>query len=339
MRSPSALAKSRQLWLLVLSASVAFATAAPAALDVPFIAQEPNYCGPAALAMLAHYYGHAVSQNEIAREIYLPEISGTLSTELSAYARKFHLWVRQYRGSVDDLRQKLSAGVPLIVLGKFGRQPHYFVVLDVDPRREVVTVHSDTRPRHEMRLEDFLRHWDRADRWTMLVCPPDRATWRLDAEEENDLGVFLERDGQLVEAEKHYRAATGLRPGNSYYRMNLGNALLKQGKSRDAAAEFAAAVKLDSENADAMNNLANAYLEVGENLDDAASLCEQAVQLRPSRRACYLDTLGSVRLKQQKVPEAIAAFADALQSTTDRQGSLRADIEQRLAAARALVEK
>ena len=32
-------------------------------LNVPFIAQKPNYCGPAALAMLANYYGHAVTQD------------------------------------------------------------------------------------------------------------------------------------------------------------------------------------------------------------------------------------------------------------------------------------
>src|SRR5579859_2721181 len=97
-------------------------------LDVPFIAQKPNYCGPAALAMLANFYGHPVSQDEIAGAIYLPDIGGTITSELGDYARRFHLWVRQYHGSLDDLREKLSAGVPLLVLGRFGEQSHYFVV-------------------------------------------------------------------------------------------------------------------------------------------------------------------------------------------------------------------
>ena len=39
-------------------------------------------CGPAALAMLANYYGHPVSQDEIAGAIYLPDIGGTLTSEL-----------------------------------------------------------------------------------------------------------------------------------------------------------------------------------------------------------------------------------------------------------------
>ena len=63
------------------------------ALDVPFIAQQPNYCGPAALAMLANFYGHPVTQDEIARSIYLPGIRGTLTSDLVAYAQQFNLWV------------------------------------------------------------------------------------------------------------------------------------------------------------------------------------------------------------------------------------------------------
>jgi hypothetical protein len=109
-------------------------------LPVPFIVQKPNYCGPAALAMLANYYGHPVSQDDIAGAIYLPDIGGTLTSELGGYARRFHLWVRQYHGSLGDLREKLAAGVPLLVLGRFGEHPHYFVVLGWDSFRQVVTV-------------------------------------------------------------------------------------------------------------------------------------------------------------------------------------------------------
>jgi len=306
-------------------------------LDVPFIAQKPNYCGPAALAMLANYYGHPVSQDEIASAIYLPDIGGTLTSELSDYARRFDLWVRQYHGTLDDLRQKLDAGVPLLVLGKFGDQPHYFLVLGWDKFRQVVTVHSDTRPRYEMRLEDFQRHWDHSSNWTLLVCPPEKATWRLSAEEHNDLGLFFERGGVLGAATEHYVAATQLHPENSYFRMNLGNVLLKQRRLREAVSAFIRALELDAQNADAMNNLAYTYSEMGSNLDDAAKLCQQAVALRPGRQAYYLDTLGTIYVKEGKLQSAVATFESALAATTDRQVSLRAGIEQRLATARTLL--
>jgi tetratricopeptide (TPR) repeat protein len=308
-------------------------------LSVPFIAQKPNYCGPAALAMLANYYGHNVSQDEIANAIYLPEIRGTLTTELADYARRFNLWVHPYRGSPADLRQKLAAGVPLLVLGKLGAQYHYFVVLAVNEFRQTVTVHSDTRPFLEMREEDFLRFWDRANRWTLLICPPERVRWKLSAEEHNDLGVYLEGAGQWAAAGEHYRAAVALRPDKSYFHMNLGNVLLKQRRLQEAVDAFARAVVTDPANADALNNLACVYLELGENLDNAVHLSRKAMLMRPSHRAYYLDTLGSIFLKQGKPKDAVSAFEEALAGTTDRQSSLRTNIEQRLAAARALLKK
>jgi len=210
-------------------------------------------------------------------------------------------------------------------------------VLGWDKFRQIVTVHSDTRPRYETHLEDFQRHWDRAGNWTLLVCPPEKATWRLSAEEHNDLGLFFERAGVLGAATEHYVAAAQLNPENSYFRMNLGNILLKQRRLREAVAAFIRALELDAQNADAMNNLAYTYSEMGSNLEDAAKLCQQAATLRPSRQAYYLDTLGTIYLKEGRLRTALGTFESALAATTERQVSLRAGIEQRLATTRALL--
>lgn len=303
------------------------------ALEVPFVAQKTNYCGPAALAMVANYYGHPVTQDEIAGTIYLPEIHGTLTSDLAAYAQRYGLWTRQYRGTRADLHQKLSAGVPMIVLGKLGSRYHYFIVLDY--RGDELIVHSDTRPNHRMREDDFLRWWNRADRWTLLVCPPERATWRLTADEQNDLGVFLERAGKFGAAAGHYREAAELAPTNSYFQMNLGNALLKQNLYAEAAAAFRRA----GDNPDALNNLAYAYSELNANLDEAIELCGRAIKLQPSHRAYYLDTLAGIYFKQGRVREAVATFEQALAATTGRQTALRNSIRHRLAAARPLLKE
>ena len=297
---------------------------------VTFIPQKDNYCGPAALAMLANFYDHPVSQDEIAGSIYLPQIRGTLTADLADYARRFNLWTRQYRGTRADLHQKLAAGIPLIVLGRLGNQFHYFVVLDY--RGDQLIVHSDKRPHLRLREDDFLRWWDRADRWTLLVCPPDRAAWRLSADEHNDLGVFLERGGELPPAAGHYREAARLAPGNSYFLLNLGNALMKQKLFAEAASVFRSA-----NNPDAMNNLAYVYGELNANLDEAVALCERAIQLQPSHRAYYLDTLAGILVKQGKLAEAVAAYEQALAAA--RASSLRDAIQQRLAAARALLKE
>jgi len=317
-----------RLGMLLVLAAPAWAGTAP--LPVPFVRQHPNQCGPAALAMVANFHGQPVTQEEIAAAIATPR--GVLTVELAAHAGQLGFWARAYRGSLADLRQKTSAGIPLIVLGKFGGNDHYFVVLGLDDWRQTVTVHSDTRANLELSREAFARYWDRGDRWTLLVCPPARATWRLTAVEHNDLGIHLEKNGQLPAAAGHYRFAAELVPTNSYFHLNLGNALLKQQLLPEAATAYARAVRAAPDNADALNNLAHAYLELGANLDEAAQLCRRAIALRPAHRAYYLDTLGGVLLKQGKTSEAMAAFAEALTAATDRQSNLRESIRQRLKA-------
>ena len=301
-------------------------------LEVPFIAQQPGYCGPAALAMLANFYGQPVSQAAIANAIYLPDIHGTLTADLADYAKHFNLWTRQYRGTTTDIRQKLAAGVPVIVLGKFGNKLHFFVVLGFDEFAGTVLVHSDQRAGLVMPQEQFWRVWDRADRWTLLVCPPGKVTWKLTGDESNDLGVFLEKTGNLPAAAGNYRCATELVPTNSYFQMNLGNALLKQKLFVEAIVAFRQAIQLEPGNADARNNLAWAYRETGANLDEAVELCRQAVKLQPGRRAYYLDTLGCVLRKQDKTSEAASVFQEAIGATTAHEPALRRAIAEHIAS-------
>ena len=312
-------------WLLTLTAS------ARPPLAVPFIAQQPGDCGPAALAMVANYYGQPVGPDAIAKAIYLPAIHGTLTADLASYAGRFNFWVRQYHGTPSDLRQKLAAGVPVIVLGKFGSHLHFFVVLGLDEFAGTVQVHSDQQAGLVMPQEQFWHVWDRADRWALLVCPPERATWQLTGNENNDLGVFLEQTGQLSAAAGTYRRAMELVPTNSYFQMNLGNALLKQNLLTEAVAAFRQAVRSDPENADALNNLAWTYGELQANLDEALGLCARAIQLQPGRRAFYLDTRGRVLDRQGKRSAALEAWEQALAATSDRQTGLRATIREHLA--------
>lgn len=333
---------ARTWWLVAtLGLALGCATArrppaASTAIAVPFIAQKPGHCGPAALAMLARFHGQETSQEEIGDAIYLPEIKGTLTTELTAYARRYGLWTRQYRGSETDLAQKLAAGIPLIVLGKVGESFHYFVVLaDGDP----LVVHSDRRPFLQLARPDFLAHWNATGRWTLLVCPPERARWELSAAEHNDLGWYYEQRNDPCMAEVYYHNATERDPENAWYAFNLGNARLAQHLLDGAAEAFRRAMALDPRNADAHNNLAWVYHEQGEQLDEAVQLARRAIELNPRKQAWYLDTLGSLLLKQGKPSEAIAAFEQALAATSANQTSLRTGIAQRLTAARALGEE
>jgi len=55
--------------------------------DVPFFPQTRYYCGPASLASVMNYYGLSVTEEEIAKEIYITKLSGTLPMDILRYAR------------------------------------------------------------------------------------------------------------------------------------------------------------------------------------------------------------------------------------------------------------
>src|SRR6516165_888048 len=76
-------------------------------IRVPFIPQETYQCGPAALAMVLQYYGAAVGPDEIARELYLPSIRGTLNLDLEFFARRRGFQARSFAGTLEQARAEL----------------------------------------------------------------------------------------------------------------------------------------------------------------------------------------------------------------------------------------
>ena len=146
---------------------------------VPFIAQEAFQCGPAALAMVLQYYGARVDQDEIAREIYLPSIRGTLNLDLEFYARRRGFQARAFQGTLARARDELRRGRPLIVFQDLGFAaypvPHFAVLLGYDDRAGVVVLHSGTNPYRVVSYTEFEASWARRRGWTLLITPPGEA--------------------------------------------------------------------------------------------------------------------------------------------------------------------
>lgn len=143
--------------------------------DVPFIPQEQYYCGPASLAMVLSYWGDEVSQEQIASELYLDSIKGTLNFDLEFYARRRGFRARSFAGDLERVKGELRANHPLIVFQDLGigpyRVPHFAVLLGYDEVRRVVILHSGTTQYRVLPYEEFLRTWERRQRWILLITP------------------------------------------------------------------------------------------------------------------------------------------------------------------------
>ena len=111
---------------------------------VPFLPQEEDTCGPSSLAMVLGFLGRDVTTQEIVRETRTEGLKGTLITDLTLAARR-----RGFAAEIADLdlprlRERISAGVPVLLLVDLGiwswSRPHYLVAYGWTP--EGVVAHS-----------------------------------------------------------------------------------------------------------------------------------------------------------------------------------------------------
>jgi ABC-type bacteriocin/lantibiotic exporter with double-glycine peptidase domain len=141
--------------------------------NVHFYPQLAYQCGPASLAGVLNFHGIEVMPDQIAVEIFRPDIGATVTMDMVLYARKKGVSAKWYSGSGNDIRRAIDAGVPLIIMVDFGvaniSKYHYMVVIGYDPDGII----ANTGKEHEKRIrwKKFLPRWDRANRWTLRIEP------------------------------------------------------------------------------------------------------------------------------------------------------------------------
>lgn len=144
-----------------------------AALDVPFVPQTGDTCGPAALAMVLRYWGRAASHEALADELDARELRGVAGSRLAEAARSRGLTAVAYKGDAEQLREYVGKGRPLIVAWDMGRgRFHNVVVVGFDG--EDVVVHDPAQgASRTVARGTFEERWAGAGHWTLLVMPAD----------------------------------------------------------------------------------------------------------------------------------------------------------------------
>jgi len=121
----------------------------------------------------------------------------------------------------------------------------------------------------------------------------------LTPEEHLNLGVAYERRGEFDQAIREYQSAAKKLPIAFLY---LGNAYFLKNDWDQAEICFKKAIEKDGKNAAAHNNLAWLYYQKGKNLEQAEALAQKALELDPSKRSIYRDTLEKIREKRATQP-------------------------------------
>jgi ABC-type bacteriocin/lantibiotic exporter with double-glycine peptidase domain len=142
---------------------------------VPFYPQLEAQCGPASLAAVLNYWGKQVSPEQIAHEIYVPRLKGSLSLDLWRYARTQNFDATIDRGSLEYLHTHLLKNEPIVASLNLGYRllplGHYLVVVGLDPDERMVIAYSGTERNSRIPFDQFLSAWQKTGYWALLVKP------------------------------------------------------------------------------------------------------------------------------------------------------------------------
>lgn len=136
------------------------------------------YCGPTALASILSFYGLGVDIDEIAGKIYRPELKGAITMDVFLYAKERGLQAKLYRGTMEDLKDRIRAGTPPILFVDMGYgffpMGHYIVPVGFSDDYGVVLAHSGSDEALAISYKRLLRAWKKTGYSTILIRPKQK---------------------------------------------------------------------------------------------------------------------------------------------------------------------
>lgn len=266
--------------------------------DTPFIAQEDFYCGPSSLAMVMNYYGLEVTAEDLAKQVYIPGLKGSLLAEMSAATRSHDLLAYELTPSMESLLREIADEHPVIVLQNLGVSwyPvwHYAVAIGYDLESKEIILHSGSREEYHVALSVFERTWQRGNSWALVPLPPNDLPHDDNAVQLIKAAQALEETGHVEPAYLAYHAASQRWPENIAAVMGTGNTFYALGKYSQASESFRQATELDPLSGAAYNNLAVSLLAES-CLQAAQTSAECAITINDTFSAEYAKTLAEVK--------------------------------------------
>ena len=147
-------------------------------LPVPVIAQAPERCGPAALAMVLRFHGAPDSAVAEAGRAYSAALRGALISDLARAAERAGFAARAAALTEDSLLVMLRDSIPPILHYRIGPAPatrgHYGVLIGWDPAHREYLVNDGGAKTARYGRDDLMRRWRAADSLALIVRRPGR---------------------------------------------------------------------------------------------------------------------------------------------------------------------
>lgn len=250
--------------------------------DTPFFPQEKYQCGPAALATVLASSGVNVRPEVLTPRVYVPERGGSLQPEMLAASRDFGRLPYVIEPNLPSLLAEVAAGRPVLVLQnlgvRFAPAWHYAVVVGFSPETGEIVLRSGTQRRRVTDAGVFLRTWRRSDNWGVVLLAPGELPAVPDRRRFLGAAAAAESASHLPLAEAAYRAALERWPDSALAALGLGNVAYARHDLASAERWYRHALVLEPGDVIVLNNLASVLVE-RQRCDEAAALVARAATL------------------------------------------------------------
>lgn len=234
---------------------------------VPFHPQTDYQCGPAALATVLGASGVGVTPAQLAPQVYLPGRQGSLQLELMGATRRSGRIPYPVAREPAALFEELAAGRPVLVLQNLLTRTvprwHYAVMVGADPVGNRVVLNSGEQQGLAMRAPKFMRTWDWAGRWGVVVLRPGEMPARVEPTAYLTAVADFEAVAGIDAARPAYAAALQHWPRDARVHLALGNQAHAGGDPSRAAGHFRDGLGLAPGDPVLANNYASAMGELG----------------------------------------------------------------------------
>ncbi len=315
---------------------------------VPYVRQVGPRCAAASLAMMLRHFGHRTDQQKLFEELAGRE-GGVPAHRLPVVARALGFEPHVYLSGLADLKEKVSAGLPLMLYLSPMGMGHAVVAVGYDERRREVIVHDPANsPLRRIPYSKLEALWRENDHTAMVVIPRGRQR-SMNFPGEEAVAATLEANRQaaagcLEEAESALRRALSLhpnyleatvalarvlvakdqrqqahqvldqtirrRPECQTPRVVKADLLLLEGKGAEAVSLLRAVYHADPQNLRCLNALATAYVMANER-KKAIEALETAVRAAPEWSVVRF-RLASLYLLDGRYDSAIAQYQAVL---------------------------
>lgn len=248
--------------------------------NVPVIAQQDHYCGPAALAMMLQHRGEDISQKEAAEFVYTPGRKGTFQHDMvSAMQRHGYLTIPV--DSIEEALREISADNPVVIFQNLALPwyPawHYSVLTGYDLNDGKFLVHGGTEEAKWKPFRAIAATWQRAGSWGHVAVKGGGQSPTATQDEILQASAGIEAAGFKDEAKKTYKAVATDDDKSAKAYFGLGNVAMEEEKYAAAEKYYRKAIKIAPDHYYSFNNLAYSVMKQGRN-NEACQIIYNAIK-------------------------------------------------------------